>query len=109
MGVAFAVARTDVPGRVSMLISRLVSRQVSGWVSRLFSGLVTGLFSGLIAGLVRVISFVPSIAAVAGGEPHSRNHQHHGRGGSVNVHGLSFLEIYPGLHNTIERVAGISK
>jgi hypothetical protein len=84
-----------------MLISRLVSRQVSGWVSRLFSRLV--------AGLVCVISFVPSIAAVAGGEPHSRNHQHHGRGGSVNVHGLSFLKIYPGLHNTIERLAGISK
>jgi hypothetical protein len=92
MGVVIAVTRSDVPRLVSMLISRLVSRQVSGLVSRLFSGLVSRLFSGLVTRLVCVISFVPSIAAVAGGEPHSRNHHHHGRGGSVNVHWLSLLE-----------------
>jgi|HubBroStandDraft_4_1064222.scaffolds.fasta_scaffold531139_2 hypothetical protein len=81
---------------ISRLVSGLISRLVTGLF--LFSGLFSGLFSrlfsrlGLVSRLVCVISFVPSIAAVAGGEPHSRNHHHHGRGRSVNVHGLSLLK-----------------
>jgi hypothetical protein len=77
---------------ISRLVSGLISRLVTGLF--LFSGLFSRLFSrlGLVSRLVCVISFVPSIAAVAGGEPHSRNHHHHGRGRSVNVHGLSLLK-----------------
>jgi hypothetical protein len=79
---------------VLMLVSRLVSRLLSRRVAR----------------LVYVISFVPSIAAVAGGESHSRNHYHHGRGGSVDVHSLASLrESLLDRNNTMEWVAGLSK
>jgi len=77
-----------------MLVSRLLTRLLTRHVSR----------------LVNVISFVPSIAAVAGGESHSRNHYHHGRGGSENVHSLASLrDSLSDCNNTTEWMAGLSK
>jgi hypothetical protein len=76
MGVVIAVAGTGVRTLVSVLVCLITMFDYDYF------------FYYFISVLVRVIA----IAAVAGGESHRRYHHRQGRGGSVNVHSLCFLE-----------------